>query len=314
MPDKYRVAAFDIGTNTALCLVLESQSEVSARVIADRHAIARLGEGVDKAHIISDAAYDRFVNVMKEHLLALSTLQVDEIVAVGTSALRDAANRENILYRAKNDLDIDIQIISGSREAELTYRGALAGMKMSDETVAVLDIGGGSTEIAIGKNGLFLSGQSIDVGAVRMTERYFSKPAPHDVKAARQDIRKMFLESIREPQKGIPFVAVAGTPTSLAAMELGLKTFDATRVQGHQLRRAAVSQFVDEMAVTQIEEMMHRYPVIAKGRADILLAGSLILLEAMDLFGIEFVKVSTRGLRYGIAIDAIEQHSKLSPR
>ncbi len=314
MPDKYRVAAFDIGTNTALCLVLESQSEASAKVIADRHAIARLGEGVDKTHIISDAAYDRFVKVIKEHLLALSTLSVNEIAAVGTSALRDAQNRGNILYRAKHDLGIDIQIISGSKEAELTYRGALAGMKMSEEKVAVLDVGGGSTEIAIGANGLFLQGQSIDVGAVRMTERYFGKPAPHDVTSARQDIREAIIENVKEPLRGIPFVAVAGTPTSLAAMELGLKVFDAALVQGHVLRKDAVNRFVDEMAVTSIEEMMRRYPVILKGRADILLAGSLILLETMEIFGIEFVTVSTRGLRYGIAIDALERHVELAPR
>jgi exopolyphosphatase / guanosine-5'-triphosphate,3'-diphosphate pyrophosphatase len=314
MPDKYRVAAFDIGTNTALCLVLESQDEAAAKVVADRHAIARLGEGVDKTHIISDAAYNRFVSVMKEHLLALSTMDVDEIIAIGTSALRDAANRENILYRAKNDLDIDIKIISGSKEAELTYRGALAGMKMSEETVAVLDIGGGSTEIAIGTHGLFLNGQSVDVGAVRMTERYFSKPAPHDVAEGRQEIRRLIIESVSEPPKEIPFVAVAGTPTSLAAMELGLKTFDAALVQGHQLQRDVVSQFIQEMAVTGIEEMMQRYPVIAKGRADILLAGSLILLEVMELFEIEYVTVSTRGLRYGIAIDALEQHFALALR
>ncbi len=311
MPNSIRVAAFDIGTNTALCLVIEADRNGLAKVILDRHAIARLGEGVDQTRTITDPAFERFIDVMRGHLEAIKALSVDHIVAVGTSALRDAINREEVIRRAKSELGIDIRIISGHEEAKLTYRGALVGIECSEESTAVLDIGGGSTELAVGRDGQFANGESINIGAVRMTERYFSVAPPHPLTQARGDIASSLEAASRLLKKGIPLAAVAGTPTSLAGMDLRLQTFDAQRIQGHRLKKDVVERFVTELASTKLEVMMQRYPVIAKGRADILLAGSLILLETMHQLGLNEVTVSTRGLRYGVAISEIEQRLDL---
>ncbi|HEY6171171.1 MAG TPA: Ppx/GppA family phosphatase, partial [Candidatus Kapabacteria bacterium] len=149
---KLRVAAIDIGTNTCLMLIGELDPNKGMTILADEHAIVRLGENVDKSRKITDEAYARLSSTLTKYRSIIDELQVTDIAACGTSALRDALNRDEILARVKNDFDINISIIEGSREAELTYLGATFDLPPADGLTAVIDIGGGSTEIAFGKN------------------------------------------------------------------------------------------------------------------------------------------------------------------
>ncbi len=295
-----RVAALDIGTNTVLLLIAEVDG-AKFHVICDIHAIARLGEGVDRTHQISEAAYERFISILREHQKTIAQYNCDRIIAVATSAMRDAENRDEIIERTKCDTGIEIEILSGDDEARLTYRGAVAGMKLDGKT-GVVDIGGGSTEISVGKGNRFERGASIDIGALRLTERYFASSPVAAV--AKDAARKLIRESLRNIGIGIrsstQLIAVAGTPTTLAAMYRGLKAFDAPKVHGHVLHRKEIEELLDILFSVSTTELLERFQSVNKARADILPAGTLILAEVMDYLGAEHTTVSTQGLRYGI--------------
>ena len=181
-----RVAALDIGTNTVLLLIADVDG-AKFHVVRDDHAIARLGEGVDRTHRISEAAYERFISILREHQKTIAHYQCDRVIAAATSAMRDAENRDEIIERTKHDTGIKIEILSGNEEARLTYRGAVAQTSpqrmighalpspwKGEGVVVVVDIGGGSTEISLGNGSEFESGVSLDIGAVRITERFFA--------------------------------------------------------------------------------------------------------------------------------------------
>jgi exopolyphosphatase / guanosine-5'-triphosphate,3'-diphosphate pyrophosphatase len=306
-----RVAALDIGTNTVLLLIADVD-DTKFRVVRDDHAIARLGEGVDRTHHISDAAYERFISILREHQKTIAEFNCDHIIAAATSAMRDAENRDEIIERTKHDTGIDVEILSGDDEARLTYRGALVGMTTPIPSpsvrggvrFAVVDIGGGSTEISIGKGDMFKRGASIDIGALRLTERYFSSsPIAADAKeTARKLVRESLQNITLELKPSTQLIAVAGTPTTLAAMDQGLPAFDAASVHGYILHRQAIEQMLDILFSTSTTALLERFPSVNKARADILPAGTLILAEVMDHLGAEQITVSTQGLRYGIAL------------
>ncbi len=300
-----RTAILDIGTNTVLLLVVETVGE-QLRILRDDHAIARLGEGVDRTKVISEEAYSRFREVIRKHRATIRALRVEQVVAVGTSALRDAKNRDEIVHRAKTDVGLDIEILTGEDEARWGYAGALFGMEDVLDA-AVIDIGGGSTEISFGDGKQFQRGVSLDIGAVRITERFFTTiPVPSEtIEAARAAIRaelqRLEVQELPRELRG-PFIAVAGTPTTLAAIHQGLDQFDPVKVQDYTLVREAVDQMLDMLLRTETARVLEHYPVVNKARADILPAGTLILQEAMEYLAAEEVRVSAHGLRYGIAM------------
>ncbi len=299
-----RVAALDIGTNTVLLLIADVEGK-SFRVMRDDHAIARLGEDVDRTHRISEAAYDRFISILRQHQKTIAQFNCERIIAAATSAMRDAENREEIIERTKRDTGIEIEILSGEEEARLTYRGAVAGMTFPPPNegggVCVVDIGGGSTEISFGNGDVFESGVSLDIGAVRITERYFSSTPilPKAKETARSAIRKALdhppAPSYSAPlhRRGSMVIAVAGTPTTLAAMHQGLPAFDAAKVHGYILTRQAIGEMMKILFSASTTELLERFPVVNKARADILPAGTLILAEVMDRLGAEQITVSS---------------------
>ncbi|MDP4197987.1 MAG: Ppx/GppA phosphatase family protein [Bacteroidota bacterium] len=300
-----RAAILDIGTNTVLLLIAERENG-GIRVVTDRHAIARLGEGVDRARKISDAAYERLIGVLREHQRVIAEYTCDRVVAVATSAMRDADNSQEIIQRTKADTGIAVELLSGGEEARWTYRGAIDGMPL-EGPIRVVDIGGGSTEISTGTDQIFERGTSFDIGAVRLTERCFAtSPITMEAReAARKLVRHMLEHDVeRASAEDAPknLVAVAGTPTTLAAMHQELTVFDAAKVHGYVLRRQAVDQMLEIVFSVSTATLLERFPAVNKARADILPAGTLILAEVMEYLGAEQVTVSTQGLRYGIAL------------
>jgi exopolyphosphatase/guanosine-5'-triphosphate,3'-diphosphate pyrophosphatase len=304
-----RIAALDIGTNTVLLLIADVDG-TTFHVLRDDHAIARLGEGVDRTHRISDAAYERFLSILREHQKTIAEFKCDRIVACATSAMRDAENRDEIIERTKRDTGIEIEILSGDDEARLTYRGAVAGTSphpspwKGEGVVVVIDIGGGSTEISVGTGDTFERGVSLDIGAVRLTERFFAAtPIAREAKEAARKLTRESLQNITlDVQPHAQLIAVAGTPTTLAAMHQNLQAFDAKKVHGYILHRQAIEELMDILFSASTAELLERFPAVNKSRADILPAGTLILAEVMDRLGAEHITVSTQGLRYGIAL------------
>ena len=307
-----RQASIDIGTNTCLMLIAESDHLGEMRVLDDVHSIARLGAGVDKTKIIQPDSYERLRKILLEYKEILFEKKIESIAAVGTSALRDATNRDEILQKIKGDCGFDVEILSGADESIWSYHGATCGLSHSEleGNVATLDIGGGSTELSFGINGKNVSGKSINIGAVRIKERFLSQINEASIKAARDCIVSELRKSFTVPILTQKLIAVAGTPTSLAAIKLKLETFDAKKVNGTILTIAETSSIVNEICSLTPDKLIKNYPAIHSSRADILPAGALIFEEVLKFLKLNEVRVSTFGLRYGIMIREFEKKMK----
>lgn len=295
-----RVAAIDIGTNTALLLIVEGD-EHSFTIVQEEHEIPRLGEDVDKTQKISAGAIQRLDAVLARYHEIIISSAIDAIDAVGTSALRDADNGADVIEHIRSMYEIPLRLISGDEEARLTYLGAVSNLQTDSQLFGVIDIGGGSTEIALGKGKDYAIGRSMDVGAVRLTERTASR-------AEREKyIRQALVQTFNTFPLPSQLVAVAGTPTSIAAIKLGLQIFDRDTINGTQVTLVELEPIVELLYSISAEELANRYPVINKGRADILPSGALILYEAMKYLQLSSFTASTRGLRYGVAINALRK-------
>jgi exopolyphosphatase / guanosine-5'-triphosphate,3'-diphosphate pyrophosphatase len=302
-----RIASIDIGTNTILLLVAEVNAKGISNVLCDQQIIARLGKGVDSDRMINRETFLRAESFLNDYRKTCKELQVDKIVAVGTSALRDAKNSNEFCRYIAERTGLDIEIISGDEEARWTYRGGISDFAEEGDHFCVIDIGGGSTEIITGTSDRILSKVSINIGSVRITERFLqdSPPVSGSLQSAKEFIRSELSAHSLQTTSSPLFIGVAGTVTTLAALDLQLPQFNAERINRHFLSRNAIEKIFDELKGKTIEQII-QYPQISSGRADILLAGIMILQGCMDAFGFDTIGVSVKGLRYGTLYREIE--------
>lgn len=301
-----RVAAIDIGTNTILMVVAERVSETSFRVLRDEHAIARLGKGVDAQKRILPETFERVLWYLQKYKGIAEELQVDAIIACGTSALREASNQKEFIDYMNHHLGITIQVLSGQEEAQLSFLGTLVGW--FDEytgSVAVLDIGGGSTELAYGLGFQLLSSKSVDIGSVRITERYLkhSPPLPDEIATATEYIRTQ-IEQLPKIPASTQLIGVAGTITTLAALIQNLTTFQVEKIHRFPIQRDQINAAYEMLKNLSHPEIL-AIPSIHPQRADIIFAGILLLRTFVEMYNIERITVSTQGLRYGLAFRAL---------
>ncbi len=280
-------------------------------VVHEEHEIARLGRGVDQRKRISPESIERAASILSRYKTISEWYDVDRIIACATSAVRDASNRDEFLREIEERIGITISVIDGKKEAELTYLGAVSGLLGADtgQPFAVLDIGGGSTELTIGKGRLPKSKMSVDMGCVRLTERILKTSPP--TRGAFKEAEFLLADTFKNyPQldDATRLVGVAGTMTTLASLDLKLTTFDRHKVAGHNLTLTRVEELLDELCSKSLDEL-RAYPQILEGRGDVLLAGILILVTVMRQVGAKRITVSDRGLRYGLALQAIS-HTK----
>ncbi len=300
-----RVAAIDIGTNTVLMLVAERrEGEVVA--IEEHAEITRLGAGVDRTKRLDPAAVERTLDALRRYAARARALGVSSIAAVATSAARDAANGPDFQSRAAEILGGDVGVASGGREAILTFRGALGGLGLAaGARVAVIDVGGGSTELVIGAvRGDIAWAHSYDVGSVRLTERHVhdDPPSRAALDAVRADARATFASPLPPFGSGAldAVIAIAGTATTYAAIDLGLVDYASAPPHGHALALDRVEGLVVELASVPLEARRVRAGLEPK-RADVIVAGGLVLAEAARALGASRVIVSDRGVRWGLA-------------
>ena len=298
-----RISSLDIGTNTALLLIADLEpSSGSVMPIFHKQTIVRLGKDVDAEKRIDSAAIQRLVDCMVEYRQLSDEHGSEAILAVGTSALRDAKNRDEVIASVARAAGITIACISGHEEAELTFCGAVAGMNDFTERFTVIDIGGGSTEISMGSLDAVAERLSLDIGSVRLTERFFSTlpPSDEEFERAKMYITMLFTSKI------IPFFAgrervygVAGTLTTIAQVTQGLQHFDALKVHNYALQYHDVRAFLERLKTSNLDEIIALG--IPDGRADVITMGTLILYQFMRLLGVGEIHVSIQGLRFGIA-------------
>ncbi len=314
MPGARRVAAIDVGTNTVLLLVAEAGPR-GAVALAERAEITRLGRGVDATGRLLPAAIAETVAVLAAYAAEARALGVTVIDCVATSAARDAGNGADFFEAVQAAAGLTPRIISGDEEARLVYAsawrdfGAVASGGGSPGRLAVLDVGGGSTEFTFGDGQATRGRRSLQVGAVRLTERHVHEDpmGPATLATLRQAARQALAplagmgSSGGTGGAGAPgrLIGVAGTVTTLAAVEQALPSYDAERVHGSALSRATLERLLGLLAGLPLAERAS-LPGMEPKRADVIVAGAVVVAEAMDLTGFETLTVSDRGVRWGL--------------
>jgi exopolyphosphatase / guanosine-5'-triphosphate,3'-diphosphate pyrophosphatase len=279
-----RVAAVDLGTNSTRLLVADANGTLEE--VVRRLEITRLGEGVDERHRLLPVPIARVRNVLSSYRRELESLGAERTLCIATSAVRDAENGEAFLGEIEWSYGFTTRLLSGDEEAEMTLRGIGA----LEPGTLVVDIGGGSTEVQVVGTDVR---ESLDIGCVRMTERF-----GEDVTAIREHVRGLL-----PPARPDRAVGVAGTVTTIAALDLGLAEYDAARIHGHTISRDAVAEQTARLASMSIEE---RARIIEPGRAPVIVAGAAILSEVLDLYELAAIEASERDILHGAALAAAE--------
>jgi len=296
------VAVVDIGTNTALLLIARLGPDGQIETLLDQQRVPRLGRGVDASRNLARESMDRLLTVLDEYSSLSAPYHPDKTLLFATSAVRDAANRDEFARLIFDRTGFVLDILSGSDEALWTFRGGISGVA-GDGPFTVIDIGGGSTEISVGSRSGISHHISLDVGSVRITERFFRSdpPSDGDLEYAIGFVEDELMKASKFPLKGTALVGVAGTATTLAALDQGLQEFDAKKISGYRLQARRVEAMFRDLSRKNSADIL-ALTTMMKGRNDIITAGSLILREAMMHLGFAECVVSERGVRYGIAL------------
>ena len=295
-----RVAAIDLGTNTTRLLVADVDD---GRVdeVSRRTTITRLGEGVDSRRKLLPLPVARVRNCLSDYRRELESLGAERSLLVATSAVRDAENGEAFLGEIEWSYGFATRLLTGEEEAALTLEGVARGReRMSD--VVVVDIGGGSMELITESSQV-----STELGSVRLTERFLSSdpPTAEELDALRSAIRAVLAEQIAGELTAGTGIGVAGTITSLAALDLALVEYDSERVHGHRLSADAVRRQLDRLAALPLAER-REVPGLDPERAPVIVAGAAILFETMQYLGLDELEVSERDLLDGAALEAAD--------
>jgi len=295
-----RYASIDIGTNTILMLIGEIDSSLSIERIRDFYEVPRLGKNVSHTKELAAESMKRAFSVLRKYSSIAKEYKVEKIIASATSAVRDATNREAFIAPVESDFGIEVEIISGATEAKLSYMGAVSGAKEKNVPTLVVDIGGGSTELSYGTAVTPANVASIDVGAVRVTEKFFSDlpPSADEIIKANEFIRNNLSAFVFPTADSYRVFAVAGTATTLALIAQKKYEFDVSAVTNYQMTSAALRDVIDLLRVKSPTEILCMTEA-AKGRADVLLAGALILMNVLEASGAQEFIATDRGLRYG---------------
>jgi exopolyphosphatase/guanosine-5'-triphosphate,3'-diphosphate pyrophosphatase len=295
-----RVAAVDMGTNSTRLLVADVAGPDDVSEVERILEITRLGQGVDDARRLAGEAIERTLGVVRRYRELADAAGATRRLATATSAVRDAANGRAFLDRIEAETGFATQLLPGEEEARLTRLGVLAGRAPPAGRVAIIDVGGGSTEVSVGPG----MAVSLDAGCVRATERWLAEDAvaPQLEHRAATALRQLFADGV--PDAWLPVdhgIAVAGTATTVAALDLGLPAYDAERIHGHVLTCTAIAAQRRRLAPLTVAERRAIGP-IEPGRAPVLVGGILVLEAALDRLGLVAVEVSERDILHGIAL------------
>jgi len=296
-----KVAALDVGTNTVLMLVAELTPDGGVRKLADLSRITRIGRGVDATGKLDPTAARNTLDTIAEFVDQARALGATKILSAATAALRDVADGGDFIARVKARCGIDLEVIAGETEAQLAYLSSVKGLKLDPSAkLLIVDIGGGSTELVRAQPGGSIDAVSLQIGSVRLTERFVHSDPPHPREAA--DLRLAIdaaLDALRWNFRPDVMVGIAGTVTTIAAVALGLAPYDPERVHGYQLSEAEVLRAIGQFGSVTLDDRK-KLPGLDPGRADVIFAGAAILERVMAHFTIDRVTVSDQGVRWGL--------------
>jgi len=304
--DSHRVAVVDVGSNSTRLLVADVAAD---RVVElERQSrVTRLGRGVDLTGQLSTEAIEAACEAIADYVAICHGRDVEKIEAIATSAVRDASNGEAFVAELRERFALSARVLDGEEEARLTYTGATFERPPTEPTL-VIDIGGGSTELVVGSGREIAFHASLQVGVVRHTERHIASdpPTPNELEALAADVRTLIESAVdADPAaKARTGTAVAGTPTSLASIELGLEPYDPAQVHGRTLDLRSIQRLLSQLASAPLSKRAE-IPGLHPDRAQSIVAGVVILVEAMRAFDLEQIEVSEHDILYGVAIGAL---------
>jgi exopolyphosphatase/guanosine-5'-triphosphate,3'-diphosphate pyrophosphatase len=294
-----RVASIDIGTNTILLLIAKAEGG-EIHPLFEIETVARLGEGVQRNGILLQEAMDRGLQTLAQYLKWCKEMGVEKIFTVGTSALREAKNSEIFLRMSMEKLDLAIEIISGEEEAQLSFLAVTKDLQEVEESIFVVDVGGGSTEFILGRDNRIIQWGSLPLGSVRFTEQFLlSDPVQEEEWRKMEDEIHQLLLKIPHAKKPLTMVAVGGTATTLASVEQGLEEFIPEKIHHFVLKKEALEK---QVFLYRSKTIAGRKKItgLPPARAEVILAGAAILYIAMIKIKCPSVMISCHGVRYGV--------------
>jgi exopolyphosphatase / guanosine-5'-triphosphate,3'-diphosphate pyrophosphatase len=300
-----RVGVVDMGTNSTRLLVADVV-DGRVRELERRSTVTRLGRGVDTSGQLATEAIEDVCAVVGGYIEMYERLDAERVSAIATSAVRDAENSAVFLAELRERFALDATILDGAEESRLTYLGACAERPSADRTL-VVDIGGGSTELVLGDGPRVGFYASLQVGTVRHTERYVTHDPPeaHELELLAADVSAEISAALdgAAPTDASVGIGVAGTPTSLAAIDQELEPYDPELVHGYRLPLRSIQRMCSQLAAVPLAERV-RVPGLHEGRAPTIVAGVVILIQVMRAFGLNQLEVSEHDILWGAALDA----------
>lgn len=300
------IASIDIGSNTVLLLIASIQNN-SLIPIINMYESPRLGKGLNHGGIIDCDRIDNLLIILAEYKRLAEQYECTKIIVTATNAMRIASNSIDIINKIKNELNLNVEVISGEREAELSFLGASSSLPHINEKL-VIDIGGGSTEIIYGKTSEIFFKRSFPIGVVNLTEQFLGS-FPHSIESlddTKKHLKNIFSILHSAIPKKIEVIAVAGTPTTLSCIKQNLKIYDENKVEGSVLVRKDLNKIFEEMVNLSPAEIKSNFGSVVNGIEDVLLAGLLILQHISKVVDTDIINISSRGIRYGNIINYIK--------
>ena len=300
-----RVAVVDIGTNSTRLLIGDVQG-TRVTEVERRTTVTNMGRGVDHSGSICSDAVDDVCTVIGDYKSRYEEMGAERVMTIATSAVRDADNGEAFIAELRERFNLDARLLTGEEEANLTYKGATAHRPDEGSTL-VFDIGGGSTELIVGSGSKVGFHTSLQAGTIRQSERHLTSdpPDPHELEDLADEIRNLIDRAIAtDPQANAGrAIAVAGTPTSLAAIDQGLEPYDPGRVHGYRLGMKPIQRMLSRLSCLSLAERL-RVPGLHPGRAPTIVAGTVILVQVMRAFQMKEIEVSELDILHGSALSA----------
>lgn len=299
------IATIDVGTNTALLLVAEIDAAGRLAPVYEERRFIRLGEGVDASRRISAAAMQRLRVALVDYRALARAYAAAEVIVGATSASRDAHNRDDVVDFVRRETGLRYEVLSGLEEATWSFRGALSALNGLQGPCAVIDIGGGSTEIVVGEaTGAIAARHSLDVGSVRLTERYFGEQPPG--RGAVERAEAFILHTLREAAlplpSSLPLISAAETPLLVALVDRGVSSWDELSEADAVLAAGTVQRWRERLLTMTYDDVMALNPSLMDGRADVFPAAVLLFDTVLRYFGLDACRVSPRSLRHGLAL------------
>jgi exopolyphosphatase/guanosine-5'-triphosphate,3'-diphosphate pyrophosphatase len=302
-----RICSVDIGTNSFILLIADLiDGKISP--IHQEFSIPRLGEDIVTNKLIKLDAIERSVTVLEKFREIISSFAVEKVIPIATAVLRDAKNSEAVRTQLSSALGYEIKVITGEEEAYYSFLGVISNSSQNQDKFTTIDIGGGSTEIITGSGSGITNSISLPIGAAKIRDLFFEDNIYSDEKIQKaKEYINQFIESMNNSEIEIDkIVGVGGTITTLAFIKSGLDNYEPEIIDKLDLDLDSIKVIFEQLSKLTPEEIVNKYKIHPK-RADILLPGQLILISIMTKLGIESIRVSSRGLRFGVIQDYLKK-------